>query len=121
MIINGKMVYRWSYLHYNQFSVRRASEEYPLTVGGFTGADTDMFNFSRSDSLNGMKFFTPDNNNDMYTVMVTAHYQVDGGSIAVSALISIVPLLTITHIPAIHPVVFTEMKIIFLDLRIANC
>ena len=27
----------WSYLHYTQFSVGRASEEYPLTVGGFTG------------------------------------------------------------------------------------
>ena len=27
----------WSYLHYNQFSVGSASEEYPLTVGGFTG------------------------------------------------------------------------------------
>ena len=26
----------WSYLHYNQFSVGSASEEYPLTVGGFT-------------------------------------------------------------------------------------
>ena len=29
----------WSYLHYNQFSVRNASEEYPLTVGGFTGPE----------------------------------------------------------------------------------
>ena len=26
-----------SYFHYNQFSVGSASEEYPLTVGGFTG------------------------------------------------------------------------------------
>ena len=31
----------WSYLHYNQFSVVSASEEYPLTVGGFTGVGTD--------------------------------------------------------------------------------
>ena len=30
----------WSYLHYNQFSVGSASEEYPLTVGGFTGVGT---------------------------------------------------------------------------------
>ena len=30
----------WSYLHYNQFSVGNASEEYPLTVGGFTGVGT---------------------------------------------------------------------------------
>ena len=31
----------WSYLHYNQFRVGSASEKYPLTVGGFTGVDTD--------------------------------------------------------------------------------
>ena len=28
----------WSYLHYNQFSVGSASEEYPLTVGGYSGS-----------------------------------------------------------------------------------
>ena len=54
---------RWSYLHYNQFSVGSASEEYPLTVGGFTGVGTDLF---VSHPLNGMKFSTPDNDNDMY-------------------------------------------------------
>ena len=48
----------WSYLHYNQFSVGSASEEYPLTVGGFTGVGTDWF---VSHPLNGMKFSTPDN------------------------------------------------------------
>ena len=31
----------WFYYHYNQFSVGSASEEYPLTVGGFTGAGSD--------------------------------------------------------------------------------
>ena len=31
----------WSFLHYNQFSVGNASEEYPLTVGGFTGVGID--------------------------------------------------------------------------------
>ena len=49
----------WSYLHYNQFSVRSASEEYPLTVGGFTGVGTDHFAYH-----NGMKFSTTDNDND---------------------------------------------------------
>ena len=49
----------WSYLHYNQFSVGSASEEYPLTVGGFTGVGNDRFTHS-----NGMKFSTPDNDND---------------------------------------------------------
>ena len=51
----------WSYLHYNQFSVGNASEEYPLTIGRFTGVGTDWF---ASHPLNGMKFSTPDNDND---------------------------------------------------------
>ena len=55
----------WSYLHYNQFSVGSASEEYPLTVGGFTGVGTDWF-ATHAHPLNGMKFSTPDNDNDKY-------------------------------------------------------
>ena len=51
----------WSYLHYNQFKVGSASEEYPLTIAGFTGVGTDQFT---SHPLNGMKFSTPDNDND---------------------------------------------------------
>ena len=46
----------WSY---NQFSVGKASEEYPLTVGRFTGVGTNWF---ASHPLNRMKFSTPDNN-----------------------------------------------------------
>ena len=38
----------WSYLHYNQFSVGSASEEYPLTVGGFTGVGTDWLQLDHS-------------------------------------------------------------------------
>ena len=45
----------WSYIHYNQFSVGSASEEYPLTVGGFTGVGNDLFN-SNFYPLNGLKF-----------------------------------------------------------------
>ena len=56
----------WSYLHYNQFSVGSASEEYPLTVGGFTGVGTDWFN-DKSYPHNGMKFSTPDNDNDKHS------------------------------------------------------
>ena len=52
----------WSYLHYNQFSVGSASEEYPLTIGGFTGEGTDRFR-----SHNGCKFSTPDNDNDKHS------------------------------------------------------
>ena len=54
----------WSYFHYNQFRVGSASEEYPLTVGGFTGVGTDQF---ARQPLNGMKFSTPDNDNDKHS------------------------------------------------------
>ena len=50
----------WSYLHYNQFSVGSASEEYPLTVKGFTGVGTDYF---ESSSLSNIKFSASDNDN----------------------------------------------------------
>ena len=43
--------------HYSiSFSVGSASEEYPLTVGGFTGVGGDWFAYH-----NKMKFSTPDN------------------------------------------------------------
>ena len=53
----------WSYLHYNQFSVGSVSEEYPLTVVGFTEVGTDWFT---THPVNGMKFTTPDNDNDKW-------------------------------------------------------
>ena len=73
----------WSYLHYNQFSVGSASEEYPLTVGGFTGEGTDEF---VQHPLNGMKFSTPDNDNDRDTIAATVQLKprVDGGTIGVT-------------------------------------
>ena len=62
----------WSYLHYNQFSVGSASEEYPLTVGGFTGEGDDLFS---AGPHNGMKFSTPDNDNDKHgSLNCAAHY-----------------------------------------------
>ena len=51
----------WSHLHYNQFSVGNASEEYPLTIGGFTGEVYDGFV-----NHNGMKFSTRDNDNEKW-------------------------------------------------------
>ena len=51
----------WSYLHYNQFSVGSAKDEYPLTATGFTGVGTDYF---ASHPVNGMKFSASDNDND---------------------------------------------------------
>ena len=61
-----------SYLHYNQFSVGSASEEYPLTVGGFTGVGTDWF---AARPHNGMKFSTPDNDNDKWRNNCAATYK----------------------------------------------
>ena len=49
----------WSYFHYNQFSVGSTSEEYPLTVGGLTGAGMNYFAYQ-----NRWKFSTVDNDND---------------------------------------------------------
>ena len=64
----------WSYYHYNQFSIGSASEEYPLTVGGFTAVGTDWFNV-QSYPHNGMKFSTPDNNNDKGNSNCAAYYK----------------------------------------------
>ena len=51
-----------SYLHYNVFRVGSASEEYPLTISGFTGiTPTDPF---FAGNHNGKKFSTYDNDND---------------------------------------------------------
>ena len=53
----------WSYLHYNQFSVGSASEEYPLTVGGYSGSiPSDHVLY-----YNGMKFSTSDNDDDVWS------------------------------------------------------
>ena len=68
----------WSYLHYNQFSVGSASEEYPLTFGGFTGVGTDQFtvpNTGGTGNLNGMKFSTPNNDNDKRGSNCAASYK----------------------------------------------
>jgi len=59
----------WSYLHYNQFSVGNASEEYPLTVGGFTRVAGDEFAYH-----NGMKFSTTDNDNDKWSGNCAAYH-----------------------------------------------
>ena len=54
-----------SYLHYNVFRVGTASEEYPLTISGFSG-ETHTDPFSSHHYLNGMKFSTYDNDNDRW-------------------------------------------------------
>ena len=54
----------WSHLHYTQFKVGNANAEYPLTIGGFTGITPDDPFVTQS--LNGIKFSTFDNDNDHY-------------------------------------------------------
>ena len=56
-LTNGTIIY----LPYKQFAVGPASEQYPLTISGFTGYTTDPF---LSHSLNTMKFTTRDHDND---------------------------------------------------------
>ena len=52
-----------TYLHYSEFKVGSASDEYPLTVSGFTGiTPTDPFTTYH----NSRKFTTYDNDNDDY-------------------------------------------------------
>ena len=51
-----------SYLHYNEFKVGNTTDEYPLTIGGFTGiTPTDPF---ATGGHNGRKFSIYDNDND---------------------------------------------------------
>ena len=52
-----------SYLHYNVFKVGSATDEYPLTISGFTGiTPTDPFS-----GHNSIKFSTYDNDNDKHS------------------------------------------------------
>ena len=52
----------WTYYDYNIFSVGSANAGYPLTIGGYTSKGTDYFG-----GLNGMKFSTPDVDNDKHS------------------------------------------------------
>jgi len=53
----------WSYLHYNQFSVGSAKENYRLTVGGYTGGSGYYFT-AGNQPANNKQFTTMDNDND---------------------------------------------------------
>ena len=66
----------WNYVHYSNFSVGSASEEYPLTVGGYTGDDGDWFNMNDeyNKPLNGIKFSTLDNDNDQSSKNCASSY-----------------------------------------------
>ena len=64
-LTNGTIIY----LPYNKFAVGPATEQYPLTISGFTGYTTDPFvshltPTSDWAALNTMKFTTRDQDND---------------------------------------------------------
>ena len=58
-LTNGTIIY----LPYKKFAVGPATEQYPLTISGFTGYTTDPFS---SHDLNTMKFTTRDKDNDRW-------------------------------------------------------
>ena len=82
-LTNGTIIY----LPYNKFAVGQATEQYPLTISGFTGYTTDPFvlhhtpaNHGRT--LNTMKFTTRDQDNDRgsnYNCAITANSSRSGG------------------------------------------
>ena len=64
-----------SYLHYNVFKVGSATDEYPLTISGFTGiTPTDPFSGGNNGRHNGQKFSTYDNDNDKFSGNCAAQF-----------------------------------------------
>ena len=94
----------WSYLHYNQFSVGSASEEYPLTVGGYSGSILS----SHALYYNGAKFTTPDKDNDEWNGDNCAPGYKSGNWYKFCRHIGLNQ-----PVPYVYPqsVIFTEMKI----------
>ena len=82
-LTNGTIIY----LPYNKFAVGPATEQYPLTISGFTGYTTDPFHSnetpdSNTDALNTMKFTTRDKDNDRWSrncAIPAEHSGISGG------------------------------------------
>ena len=54
-----------TYLHYKQFAIGSASDDYPLQISQYNGIyPFDPFDYSSAYTLNGMKFTTKDRDND---------------------------------------------------------
>ena len=99
----------FSYLHYNQFSVGSASEEYPLTFGRFTGLGTDWLGIHQ---LNGRKFSTPDNDNEASNCAVYGGWwynKCTGNNIL--SINFARPFVYSLHHSYYYYLLFTEMKI----------
>ena len=57
-----------TYLHYKQFTIGSASDDYPLQISQYKGIyPIDPFYYSSGHTLNGMKFTTKDRENDKYS------------------------------------------------------
>ena len=66
----------WSYLHYNQFSVGSTSEEYRLTITGYTGISGDYFTAAAGDAAAANdRFTTYDNVNDVWVSNCALRYK----------------------------------------------
>ena len=82
-LTNGTTIY----LPYNKFAVGPATEQYPLTISGFSGYTTDPFRLHLTNTndgwaLNTMKFTTRDQDNDLwsdYNCAIPAHNGNSGG------------------------------------------
>ena len=62
-----------TYLHYKQFAIGSASDNYPLQVSQYKGIyPIDPFNYGGNYRLNGMKFTTKDRDNDLHNTNCAA-------------------------------------------------
>ena len=95
----------WSYLHYNQFSVGSASEEYPLTVGGYSGSISSYHALY----YNGMKFSTADNDNDEHSKLNCAAHCKSGNWYSDCCYINLNKQPSYVNPP--RSILFAEMKI----------
>ena len=81
-LTNGTIIY----LPYNKFAVGPATEQYPLTISGFSGYTDDPFVSHLTPTehyaaLNTVKFTTKDKDNDYYSLncAIPAHSGLSGG------------------------------------------
>ena len=109
------------YLSYHHFRVGPASDDYQLSISGFSGNRTDPI--TGIHSLNNMKFTTRDKDNDKWTTHNCAvHYSGNAGGWWYNACSNIFPNHQYNHRQTIkldgyyRSFSFTEMKI-----RLLNC
>ncbi|ESO07857.1 hypothetical protein HELRODRAFT_144663, partial [Helobdella robusta] len=62
VLINGV----WYSDEYDHFKTNSKPEKYSLNVSGYSGSKDDILNYQTAYFHNGMKFSTPDQDNDQY-------------------------------------------------------